>query len=93
MPKPNKAASPVVERIAITIEDNGSLNFVWDDRLADLAAGCDVTTKRVSNVEPADDGQWWADMAPVDGPKLGPYRLRGEALQAERDWLWEHLGV
>ena len=90
MPKPNKAASPVVERHVITIEDNGSLHFIYDDCLVGLMEGCDVTTKRVSNVEPTADGQWTADMAPVGGEVLGPFKLRKQALQAERDWLHAH---
>lgn len=30
---------------------------------------------------------WAADMSPVNGPALGPFRLRAEALDAERGWL------
>jgi hypothetical protein len=26
-------------------------------------------------------------MGPVDGPVLGPFRSRSEALEAEREWL------
>ena len=40
-----------------------------------------------SHVEPDMDGYWWADMGPVDGPVLGPFRSRSEALGAEREWL------
>ena len=40
-------------------------------------------------------GLWWADMSPItgkDGPVLGPFQHRSEALTAERDWLNErHL--
>jgi hypothetical protein len=39
---------------------------------------------RASHVEPDYDGNWWADMRPVDGPVLGPFGTRGEALGAER---------
>jgi hypothetical protein len=38
-------------------------------------------------VEPDSDGNWWADMGPVEGPVLGPFGTRGEALAAERGWL------
>jgi hypothetical protein len=38
-------------------------------------------------VEPDRDGCWWADMGPVDGPVLEPFRSRTEALGAERGWL------
>jgi hypothetical protein len=42
---------------------------------------------RASHVEPDAEGYWWADMGPVDGPVLGPFRSRSEALEAERGWL------
>jgi hypothetical protein len=42
---------------------------------------------RASHVEPDAEGYWWADMGPVDGPVLGPFRSRSEALGAEREWL------
>jgi len=40
-----------------------------------------------SDIEPDRDGFWWADMGPIDGPVLGPFRSRTEALGAERGWL------
>ena len=42
---------------------------------------------RASHVEPDRGGFWWADMGPVGGPVLGPFRSRTEALGAERRWL------
>jgi len=42
---------------------------------------------RASHVEPDRDGLWWAAMGPVDGPVLGPFKNRSEALGAEREWL------
>ena len=45
--------------------------------------------RRASHVEPDRDGFWWADMGPVDGPVLGPYGSKSEALGAERAWLLE----
>jgi len=38
-------------------------------------------------VEPDAEGCWWADMGPVDGPVLGPFRSRSVALAAERGRL------
>ena len=46
-----------------------------------------VNWKNQRAVEPDRDGFWWADMGPVDGPVLGPFRNRTEALTAERGWL------
>ncbi|MEN9664013.1 MAG: hypothetical protein RLZZ326_376, partial [Planctomycetota bacterium] len=45
------------------------------------------TYSRASHVEPDADGNWGADMGPVDGPVLGPFKNRSEALGAERGWL------
>ena len=44
---------------------------------------------RASHVEPDEAGRWWADLSPVDGPKLGPFELpRSPA--TERRWLEEN---
>lgn len=32
-------------------------------------------------------GTWWADLTPVEGPVLGPFTKRSEALAAEAEWL------
>ena len=64
----------------------GEIRCLYDEVL-DLTALGRPTITRASHVEPDADGQWWADLAPVDGPNLGPYRQRTEALSAERSWL------
>lgn len=46
--------------------------------------------QRGSHVEPDEAGQWWADLSPVDGPMLGPFDTRREALAAEVQWLEMH---
>jgi hypothetical protein len=45
---------------------------------------------RASQVEPDEQGRWWADLSPVQGPRLGPFRLRTQALDAEQEWLKRH---
>jgi hypothetical protein len=45
---------------------------------------------RASLVEPDDEGRWWADLGPVQGPVLGPFTLRSFALEAEQKWLKDH---
>jgi hypothetical protein len=57
----------------------------------DLRAMGTLHIARASHLEPDDQGQWWADLAPVAGPVLGPFTLRSVALAAERDWLEDHL--
>lgn len=39
---------------------------------------------RASHVEPVRDGRWWAGMRPVDGPVLGPFKNRTEAVGTAR---------
>jgi hypothetical protein len=68
----------------------GELKFIWNDDLAPLLDLGKPTVQRASNVEPNEDGQWVADLSPVNGPALGPYRLRGDALAAEVEWLQQH---
>ena len=46
-----------------------------------------LAIRRASHVEPDGAGLWWADMSPVDGPRLGPFDCRSEALAAEVSWL------
>ncbi|MHB8866446.1 MAG: hypothetical protein ACYC6N_29010 [Pirellulaceae bacterium] len=41
-------------------------------------------------MEPDPPGRWHADLSPVGGPVLGPFRWRADALQAECCWLNEH---
>ena len=54
----------------------------------DDAADRVVPTKQ--RLEPDDAGQWWADLSPVHGPRLGPFGVRSQALDAERLWLETH---
>jgi len=74
------------------IED-GHLRFVYDDAVAELLDEGTVAVCRVSHVEPAEGGGWTADMSPVDGPVLGPFQLRQQALDAERAWLTKERGL
>lgn len=34
---------------------------------------------------------WTADLSPVDGPVLGPFAVKSDALEAERNWLDANL--
>ena len=64
----------------------GEIRCLYEEAIDLTALGRPAIT-RASNVEPDPDGQWWADLSPVEGPTLGPYRLRTEALGAEHTWL------
>jgi len=65
---------------------DGDVRCIYDEAL-DLREIGKLQITRASHVEPDAEGFWWADMGPVDGPVLGPYASRTEALGAERGWL------
>ena len=69
---------------------DGMARCIYDEAL-DLREIGKLQITRASHVEPDRDGFWWADMGPVDGPILGPFRSRTEALGAEREWLTARL--
>jgi len=70
----------------IIIAPNGQGRCVYAEDI-DLSALGELTIRRGSHVEPDEAGQWWADLSPVDGPRLGPFERRSQALDAERTWL------
>lgn len=68
----------------------GAIRCLYDETIA-LGKLGRVAIERASHVEPDDVGAWWADLAPVSGPRLGPYARRSDALAAEVGWLTEHV--
>ena len=80
--------SPAKKPLRVVVEADGALSFIYTDELRPLVDLGHAATCRVSNVEPDGDG-WSAQM--VDGPKLGPFRLRSEALDAEVAYLEARL--
>jgi hypothetical protein len=72
--------------VLMIIDTNGSVSCLYSDAL-ELDQIGRLTISRGSHVEPNLDGQWTADMSPVCGPTLGPYRSRRDALAAEVSWL------
>ncbi|WP_447859640.1 hypothetical protein [Nitrospira calida] len=80
----------------LVIWPDGTAVAIHEDRLAPvLAALGRVAVARASHVEPVlVDGEmrgWQADLSPVNGPVLGPFTTRQEALELERIWLEEAL--
>src|SRR5262245_46641192 len=73
----------------VVVAATGQVRCLYDEAI-DLTALGPVVITRGSHVEPDDAGRWWADLAPVGGPRLGPFVLRSMALTAERHWLEEH---
>ena len=76
----------------LVIQPNGTIKCIYDEAL-DLNELGEVVILRASHVEPNDDGAWTADMSPIAGPRLGPFRRRSEALTAERRWLEGNLAT
>ena len=70
----------------LLIDSCGDIRCVYDE-VIDLAALGQLSIRRGSHVEPAPDGGWTADLGPVNGPVLGPFVTRAQALAAERNWL------
>ena len=70
----------------LVIHGQGCVLCVYAEAIS-LAALGEVSIRRASHVEPDSAGRWWANLTPVDGPVLGPFDLRSEALAAEADWL------
>jgi hypothetical protein len=75
----------------ITIKPDGTLAFIYEDRLRLLLDLGAADVRRASHVEPTGDARWTADLRPVGGPVLGPFELHSEALAAERAWIEAHV--
>lgn len=91
----------------IIIPEDGPIEFIYDDELAELLDIGESITFRASHVEPAGGGVWTADMTPIlstipedmrseatiafGGPLLGPFRFRKDALDAEVAWISKFL--
>ena len=74
----------------LVVDSAGIVRCVYDETI-DLSSLGSPRIARASHVEPDAQGLWHADLSPVDGPILGPFAHRSEALVAERCWLEAHL--
>ena len=73
----------------LLIDASGDARCVYTEGF-DLHRLGQLSVRRGSHVEPDETGRWTADLSPVDGPILGPYSSRQQALEAELAWLEEH---
>ena len=73
----------------LLIQVSGTVRCVFGEQI-DLCQLGRLSIRRGSHDEPTPDGQWTADLAPVQGPLLGPFPTRTAALNAEVSWLQEH---
>lgn len=81
--------------VQLVITSGGTIHCIYSEQI-DLAALGSPAISRASHVEPDQHGRWLADLSPVNGPLLGPFNSRSEALAAEHAWLetnWlSHMG-
>ena len=70
----------------LLIATTGDVRCVYSEEV-NLSQLGRLSIQRGSHVEPTSDGQWTADLSPVNGPLLGPFTTRHEALSAEVAWL------
>ncbi len=68
----------------LLVKPDGTVRAIYDETI-DLGVLGRPTIMRASHVEPDQEGRWLADLGPIDGPTLGPFDRRGEALKAEHD--------
>ena len=70
---------------AVRIDECGNVVALYGDEISEiLGVVGEVRIKRASHVEPRG-AKWFAEI--VDGPVLGPFDKRAEAIEAEIDWL------
>ncbi len=85
--------SKTSEAFELRIEPDGNVRMIYNE-LVDPKCFGQASIQRGSHVEPDLDGHWYADLSPTNGPKLGPFPLRSQALDAEVAWLTEQwLGL
>ena len=70
----------------LLIKPTGSIRCLYSESI-DLNSLGTLKITRGSHVEPDKLGNWYADMSPVSGPRLGPFSIRSKALDAEAAWL------
>jgi len=68
----------------LLISAAGQVTSLYDESI-DLTTLGPLAITRASHVEPDAEGRWRARI--IDGPTLGPFARRSEALAAEAAWL------
>lgn len=71
----------------LVISPAGFVTAIYTEMI-DLQSIGTPTITRASHVEPDAHGRWFAQI--IDGPQLGPFTKRSEALAAEVEWLTRH---
>jgi hypothetical protein len=72
--------------VILSIDRAGGVKAIYSDGFDWEALGKPLI-QRASQVEPDHLGLWWADLSLSNGPKLGPFARRADAISAEVAWL------
>lgn len=72
---------------SINIAPDGTVRFIYDDTLKPVLEAGVSTIQRASFLIQQTDGQWLANLEPVNGPILGPFPTRELAIEGEQDWI------
>jgi hypothetical protein len=59
----------------LIVDAHGDIRCLYSESV-DLTALGSLSIQRASHVEPDEYGDWWADMSPIQGPRLGPFPRR-----------------
>ena len=70
----------------LIVSPDGTIRAIYAEEIDLCILGHPVIV-RASHVEPDEAGRWIADLTPVNGPILGPFDRRSDALAAEQSWL------
>ena len=70
----------------IVVSSSGDLRCLYSEAIGLPALGT-VHIRRGSYLDPDEHGCWYADLSPVGGPRLGPFKDRSSGLAAEQQWL------
>ena len=82
--------NPTPTRHSINIAKDGTLRFIYDETLSPLLTTGPATVQRASFLTEQENGEWMGNLAPVQGPTIGPFPTRALAIQAEREWIEKH---
>jgi hypothetical protein len=75
--------------VQLVVYTDGTVHCLYQEQIELNQLG-KLAMRRASHVEPDEEGRWLADLSPVDGPTLGPFGKRSDALREERLWLQKY---
>lgn len=74
----------------IFIKPDGAVQALYTDDFDFETLGKREISK-ASYIEVDEQSQFWSDLSPVDGPRLGPFYKRSQAIKAEQDWIVQNI--